>query len=345
MEENKLMLFKKPEMKNTDEISGVIVQKSKRKLKRRKKKWLILIILLIAIVGAGYFFRYKIKEFVVNLLPFQGKIEEEQIEDEGSNTATENEATNNNAEGNITNFINTSPAKTEFINECGKEIFPDTFQYPLKTAHEVYSSFSTTSPVVLLVSFSPKEAYYKGEENIFYRETKNVQEIGTSICDTLNSLGVNASYLSITEHNGALYDSKTHYEQAIKEYLKSNPSICYVFDISRDIKINYDSAFEKEMVFVNDTEYPTIRLICGTNEGGITEAQKMGIYFADCLMKKVNDVYPLLISEQVVSKYSLSQCFNVPTVRVDIGSYPCTYDEAIRSANVFAVQLAELLLN
>lgn len=340
MEDNKIVIFKKPDISNNEELSGVIVEKSKRKIKKKKKKWIFVLILLAGLIASGIVFREKLVDLFekIRFSTDEGETEDS-LQDENNNKNN----ISNEAKPKEDYFINTSPGKFEIINESKHDIYVEGLTYSLPTAKEIYTSFSTTSPVVLITAFSPKEAYYKGDGSAFYSDERNTYDMGKAICDMLNASGVNAICLNPLDHNGSLYDSKLHYENAVKEILTSNPSISYIFDISRGLTLGKDNMPVKETVTVGNASFPTITLINGTGEGLPSECKLKGIYFASCVAKTLNQEFGSIVSKQVISKYSLSQDFDVPTVRVDIGSFPCTYEEAMGSAKLFSECVSKLL--
>lgn len=342
MEENQLMIIKNPEKNSNIDISGVIVKKSKRKLKRRKKGWLLILIILISATAVGIRYRDTLKNFAINLLP------EKNAENTGQSTEGNFESVEDNAESESnaenSNIIHTSPNEFQFNNESSTEIQPNKVAYSFVSANDIYASFSTTSPVILLVSFSPYESYYNVGNTDFYSDSKNVLEIGKHICDKLNSLGVNACYLTVAEPTNALVDSKELYEITIKETLSKYPSISYILDISRYVEINSDSLLEKETVLIDNAKTPTIRLVNGDISTISKENFENNVNFSNKLAEKINMDFPLLVSKHTISRYSLFQAFDVPTVRVEIGSYACTFEEALNTSELFAHSIAKVLL-
>ena len=125
--------------------------------------------------------------------------------------------------------------------------------------------------------------------------------------------------------------------------LKENPSIAYVIDISRGININDDLSMNNETICVNSIKYPTIQLWCGTSSTELSNEQEQGILFAQGLAEHINHNTSLLISRLTVAKYDLSLNLAVPAIRADIGTYACTFDDALISAELFTNCLVDFL--
>ena len=62
------------------------------------------------------------------------------------------------------------------------------------------------------------------------------------------------------------------------------------------------------------------------------------------LSNLINENHPTLVSCQAVTPYTLFNIFNIPMLRVDIGSFASTYNEALLSVNIFADSLADLII-
>ena len=317
--------------------------------KRRKRKGKRLVGRLFAIIILGvciYFFVTKftvIKNFVANTFEQFNIVDKD--EPSTPNENEENDSTNENTKDesndSISGFIDTCPDKFQFVNELNTEIIIDE-AYSFSKAKELYEKYSYDAPIVLIVNFSPTEAYCDGDS--FYSNEKNVCSIGKEICDRLNKNGINSLHLFDTS-SPSLYESKAIYEQKITDTLKMYPSISYIFDISRAIHIDESLNIENEYVTVDSNKLPTIQLLCGTSNGDLTVEQKKSIFLANELSKTVNKNEIPLISKIIIAKYNLSQKFPCNTLRVDIGSYACKYEDALLTAYTFTDSIIDFLNN
>ena len=169
-------------------------------------------------------------------------------------------------------------------------------------------------------------------------------EIGKEITNMLNEKGINTLHIYDTS-GSSLYESKKSYEEKINEALEMYPSISYIFDISRSVCMYDDLSIKNEWVMYENLKVPTIQLLCGTSTKKLTKVQEKSLAFANVLAQSINKDDIPLISEIIVSKYSLAQSFPRTTLRVDIGSFASTYEDAIITANIFADGIIELLNN
>ena len=364
MKDNKPIPIYPTVMDDFDDISGVIVKRSSRKRKRRRL--LPRFLILFMIVGAlylGYKVFPTVKDYLADLSTQPSSMQdssEPQMSDNELNNGT-TDSTSNNGEGTDnsstqestaidspdeenSDFIHTSPDKFQFIDETYTSINPNNYEYSIHGISELYELFSKDAPIVLITSFSPLEGYFSADGS-FYSETDNVSKIGEVLCKELNEMGVNAVHYKPILTDGTRYEMQKEYVAEINEYLKANPSITYILDISRSVNINENMQFSDETVNINDKSYHTVSLICGTNNSSLTEGQKRGIYFAYALSQHCATDYPLFVSKQTVSKYNLSQVFEPIALRVDIGSYASSFTEATQSALLFARCLADFLNN
>ena len=332
MEEKGIVPIMKEEIVFSDTPS-VIIRKSKRRKKPRKRlKRLISCLIFFAVLGLGI---YKLPEI---LAFFQDN--------------TQPEATDTTKQDNISLDVSQKEEKYEhpFVpvsvneftvsNETSVPFDFDLNSYTFLKKAELYESFSDTSPIVLIVHFAPSEGYsnnngYSSGDS-FYNENYNVAEIGRIICQRLNQNGINAIHISSYDYNGALYNSREAYEKKVKEVLEENPSISYIFDISRAVNVNKDLSIQRPYTTVDGVDYPAIEIFCGSNQGLLTKEQEKGIFFAKELADYINAENKNLISGLTVSNYSLSQVFSCPALRVDIGSFATNFEDACRSAILFS---------
>ncbi len=317
--------------------------------KRRKKRGKNFFGRLLTVILLGiciYFFAANftvIKDFVVNKLTmiYTNDKSDLNTEDKDEENGIINDTANEEDNEDISDFIDTCPDKFQFVNELDTEITLDK-SYSFSKAKELYEKYSYDAPIVLIVNFSPMEAY--SDSNSFYSSENNVCSIGKEICDRLNKNGINALHLFDTS-SSTLYESKEIYEQKINDTLKMYPSISYIFDISRSIHIDENSSIKNEYVMINETRHPTIQLLCGTNEGDLSDNQKRSILLANKLSEMINKNEIPLISKIVIVKYNLSQKFSCNTIRADIGSFACKYNDALITAFAFTDGIIEFLSN
>ena len=220
----------------------------------------------------------------------------------------------------------------------------EVFNFP--DIKDLYNKYSYDAPVVLLTCFSPKEAYTKKESNsqsnVFYDENDNVLSVASLICSMLNEKGINTMLLC-EETNSSLSDYAKDYKDSVNKVLLNNPSITYFFDISRGLEINDDLTINRENVTINGEKCPTIQLWCGTCKNEPSDNQKKGIFLAKSLAEFINSRTPFLISKQTITKYDLYRGIASPVIRIDVGAFSNTYEEALTASKYLTEHLAEFL--
>ena len=319
------------------------VEKGRRR-KRKHKGLLWKLFTLIVLCIFTYFFATKfteIKNFVLknlDILYSDNDNNSNESSDEASNKNDLNDELNNVLSFN---FIDTCPTKLENSNELDCEIFYED-SYVFSKSKELYEKYSYDAPIVLIVNFSPMEAYC--DNGSFYNEKSNVCTLAKTMCDKLNQNGINSLHLYDTS-SSSLYEGKDIFEQRIKDTLSMYPSISYIFDVSRAVHVIDDKTIYNEYVEYNNKKIPTIQISCGSSNGTITKEQTKSLTFANKLAEQINVEEIPLISKINISKYSLSQVFPCTTLRVDIGSFASKYEDALSCADIFTEGIIDFLSN
>ena len=324
---------------NSSSVSFTKRKRQKRRSKRFKK--FLYLSLLICLLGALFENLDKIR----TLSFFQ------EVENVTTNQITPTITSSQAIEPEVTKekycFISTSPIKSEFINQTDLVVDPTIYSYAFPKVEEIYNEYGNNAAVVLIVHFTPSEAFSTtngySENSLFYNNENNISQIGKEICQSLNENGINAIHVADYNYSGDKINGRYMYEKTIEKVLNDNPSISYILDISRDLTINQDMTMYKETVNISGVDCPTISLICGTNNESLNENSIKNIAFMNELSTFLNDKANLLVSKQFISPYVLSQKFETPTLRVNIGSFSCNYKEASICASLFANLLSEYL--
>ena len=245
MEENKLVPTDEKNLCFDEEISGVRVEKSTRRMKKKKKrgkKLLLLTIIVCLTVIVVKNFSY-IKNFAVNLFATTsdtiGSSQESTVTSDSQADHTQDTTDSEDILQQKYDFIDTSPEKLTLIIEGSSNIDYDSLLFKLPKINELEATYGNDAPLVLIVSFSPKECYYDAEEILynspFYSEDKNVEELGEHLCKSLNEQGIKAVHLKNTSQKSNLNEMKKEYQNEITKFLEKTPSISYIFDISRSM--------------------------------------------------------------------------------------------------------------
>jgi len=337
-----------------EQIYGVKIEHRKRRSKRKKrgKKLLILALLVCALVvifnnftSISNFFKSLVSQPGTTLTSTES-INNDINSDVATSEGKENSEIIDNSD-TIYHFIDTTPDKFTTVYEFDGKIDFKNFDFSLRKKSDLYDIFGENAPIVLIVNFAPLECYSGGEgysySSDFSSDSHNVSEIATQICSYLNEEGINTVYLECDSTKETLYENQKQYEKDIKNYLDSNPSIAYIFDISRTLKFNRDMSIDNETVQINGETMPTINFVCGTNNGNLTKEQEKAAYCSNEFSSYFNSTHPLFVSKQTFSRFELNQRFSVPCIRVNIGSYANTFDDALKTARLFSTLLSDFL--
>lgn len=262
-------------------------------------------------------------------------------------TSTDTENTNNEAIKEGYYKINeVGASKYVAVNESGCE-FDFSAQFSKISLDEIYRKYGSDSPVVLITHSSVLETYSDGEsystDDSFYAESQNVGDIGEVICKRLNALGIGAIQLNELYASGAIHSSQAEYKKSLEETLKKYPSISYVFNISRGTSINDDLSMNKSYITEGGKKYAQISLISGTSWDIASSEQIENVRFAFDFSKFMNKRSQNFVRENVISRYPLSQNISPFAVNVEIGDFSNSFEEAERSAEVFAQLLYEYI--
>ncbi len=263
-------------------------------------------------------------------------------DEENNDSDTEADTSTNTNDELKTGFYEikeSGTAKYQAINESGCE-FDFSVKFSKTKLTDIQRKYGSEAPIVLITHSSINEAYSDGKsyskDGDFYLDKNNVGDIGKAICDKLNELGIGAIQLNELYASGAIFSSQAEYKKSLDETLKKYPSISYVFNITRGIKVNDDFTMDKFTFQKNGEKYAQISMVSGTNWDSASKNQTQNVLFAFDFSKFLNNESPNLVRENKISRYSLSQDVNPLTVNIDIGEFSNSFEEAKRSAELFA---------
>ena len=314
-------------------------RKTRKKLKKhnvfKRLLRLVCICLIVFILFKNHSVIFSFLENTVFDLTSSDNLNTGQSNHSNSDTVDNDYSNNENHENVI--FIDTSPNKFEIRNETNIDLNANYNDAKFIKNSDV----SSGEPFILIVNFSPYESYR--DSGGFYAESDNVYKIGEEICHMLNKNGLTALHMWAGDKFPSLHENKMSFYSEISNVLKEYPSISYIIDISRDLDVNDNDSINRETVCTTGIFYPTIKLFCGTDNGDASENQLLGIDFSRLLADRINSYVPLLASSLTVSKYSLHLNLPCIAIRADIGSYPCSFDDTLGTAEIFCTALSELI--
>ena len=234
------------------------------------------------------------------------------------------------------------------INESGCEFdFAEVISPP--TLSEIYKKYGNEAPVVLITHSNKRESFsngkYYSQSDNFYSDSENIGEIGALLTSELNSLGINTIHLDELYASGSIINSREEYESSLKSTLKKYPSISYVFNISRGIYINDDLTMQKGLTSYQDSNYAQLNITSGTSWDETNESQTENVLFAFDFASFANKMVSNLVSQNIISRFELSQNITPFVMNIDIGTYANSFSEASDSCKLFATVFYEYLIS
>lgn len=350
--DNKNMILFTDTNENIDENSVLVMKRRKRKKKHYFKR-LLCFILIIGICYFAYENFDKIKVITNNLLD---NIQNQQGSDipPSSDTNIDSDLSNDSNSTDMPDeviqipngalsIIENTGKYTETINETDLTLDFDYSNISYTSAEDIYKQYGNEAPVVLIIHSSCRESYSNGvyyhSDDSFYSSESNASTVGKVICDTLNKNNVNAIHIDQIFANGGIYKSRAEFEKSLNEALKRYPSISYVFDISRDVLINDDLTMNKMVTSINGSNMAQIKIIVGSSTDKNKTFWHKNLSFAENLAKENSD----LIYAVTLADFELSQNIAPISMRVDIGAYSNTINDAILAGKELASCLCNLL--
>lgn len=337
-------------MKNTDliPIGSNIYKHDKLKRKFSFLKKFVCFSLILALFYMSYVNFDKIKSFVSNLaIDFesqQDSITEENNEDNQQNETSDNlkEEFASQIPENANKIHSVASSFSCINNNSTLDIDLEFLNEALPQISETYDKYGKNAPHVLIIHSSCQEAYSNGEyyfvNDNFYSSSNNVGDIGKLICDILNENHINTIHINQIFGTGGIYNSREHFESTINEALIKYPSIKVILDISRGYIINDDLSMNKVVIELNEKSVSQISLTVGS------DTKKGEIYYknlnlANAILRESNN----LVYDITVAPFKLSQDIEPLFLKVDIGAYSNSFEEASFSAIELAKIICSLL--
>ena len=231
-------------------------------------------------------------------------------------------------------------------NQTSLKFSTSKLTFAKKKISEIYTEYGKSAPIVLIIHSCADECYSDGkqysENSAFYSDTKNVSDIGETISSVLVRQGINCIHIK-DNFGDSLRSSKEKYEKALSDTLKKYPSISYVIDVSRDVTIDGDMSMKKPVVSIGDTSYAQFKITVGSNEISENPYWSENLAFALFLSEYISKEAKNLMRPCVLSRFALSQQYAPLSIRIDVGSYSNTYEEASSSAELFAYILSSYI--
>ena len=346
-EENKLIKYGYPE-KYSSEI--IYIKKPKKQMTPILK-----ILLILFVIGTVIFVTNKFKAPIIRFIGGLTNAEDSSISTSASDNVSSSSEVESSSPTEDTGYNNggfpiyaLNGSGKGFINETSKNYEVSKEDFKLITPTHIYAQYGKDAPVVLIIHSMANEAYSNGKSYTqgqgFYSETDNVASIGEVIIDVLDSQNINAIHINKI-FNSSVNSSKNEYEKALKETLAAYPSITYVIDISRDVKINKDLSMPKHIFESELGSCAQIKITTGSDFLYKNDFTNDNLAFAYALQNNIEENMTDLIRTGSISPFPLSQNIAKNFIKVYIGSFSNSYTEAENAAILFSEQLSNFLNN
>ena len=342
------------DVENIEEGSVRVVRRKKRRRKGNGRKLLAFVLVTVCIAYACMNFN-ELSAFALSIKEKLNTLEDKNPPDfssggdssfnqnenkDESSSENENEDVNEEAfvPENAYKILESFEAFVDVNNEAGVNL--DFEAVDLVKANDIYAEYGNEAPCVLIIHRNCLEGYsngvYYSPSDGFYGYNDNVSDVGKVICNSLNDGGIKSIHIDTVFANGSIFSSKKEYEKALDEALKKYPSISYVIEISRDVSVNKDMTMNKN---VFNEDYAQIKLTVGSSEDESNNFWNKNLSFAKALAEQSEN----LICGITLSSFELSQNIEPVCIRVDVGSYGNTIDEAILSGKELALIMCGVL--
>ena len=217
---------------------------------------------------------------------------------------------------------------------------------------KVYADVDKDEPSVLIYHTHTTETYelldrgfYTNERSSRSENSKeNMVRIGDEICRALESKGYK------TIHDKTIYDKEYNgaYDRSfenVKKILMDNPSIQIVLDIHRDAIYQKDGSKIKTVTEINGKKAAQITIVSGCEDGNVTDFPnwEKNLAFAVQLQNKMKNDNPTLMRPLLFCSRRYNMHLTSCSLVVEIGTDANTLDEAVYSAKLFGLSLAEFL--
>lgn len=212
---------------------------------------------------------------------------------------------------------------------------------------------SESEPLVLIIHTHATEAYTPTadtgyEQTSDYRTADtnyNVVRVGQTIADCLNALGI------VTLHDTTLNDQPGYNDayrrtgEVIARYLEAYPSIQMVIDVHRDAVSDGAGGEVALRCELDGQPAAKLMLVMGTDQGGLSHPNWRGNLSAALKLQTLAEKEaPGVFRELSVCASRFNEHMTPYSMLLEVGSAGNTLEEALRSGEFFARQLAHMLL-
>ncbi len=208
---------------------------------------------------------------------------------------------------------------------------------------ELQREHGDEKPVVLIIHTHGTEAYADHADNNYRTKGDDgVIGIGNVIADTLSSAGVGTIHCTVAfdelDFNTAYYSAAL----AIRDYLREYPSISYVIDVHRDSITLPDGTYYAPMATIDGENAAKLMFVVGTDYAGSGHVGwRDNLALCARIQSSISGEHESVMRNINIRAASFNEQYTKGSMLLEVGSCANTFDEAARSAKVFAETLAE----
>lgn len=238
-------------------------------------------------------------------------------------------------------------ALVDITNHSGADIDPAAL-----ITQPISFDLTADGPLVLIVHTHATEAYtcadgddYTTDEPYHTNDTRfNVVRVGQALTDRLNALGIE------TIHDETLYDAAGYYDayertaDGIAAYLSDHPSIQMVIDVHRDAIADENGGELAVTTTLDGQDAARLLLVMGTDTAGLTHPNwRENLSFAIQLQALCERDAPGCFRQMSLRSERYNEHLTAHSILLEVGAAGNTLQQALRSIDYFAAELATLL--
>lgn len=223
---------------------------------------------------------------------------------------------------------------------------------PTDGLSDIRRQYGSTAPTVLIVHTHGTESYLGegidsiGKNAVFRSDNtdENVVAVGRVMAETFSRCGVGVLHSTVmydkNDYKGA-YDASA---AAVRDYLKSYPSIRYIFDVHRDSIVRADGTAVAPTAELYGKSSAQVMLVAGTDEGGAAEYDwTKNLTLAALIQEKMAQRFSGIVRRINLRRAAFNQGIAPGYLLIEVGSHASTLDQAKRAAAATAVAISEVI--
>lgn len=211
---------------------------------------------------------------------------------------------------------------------------------------------SGNGPTVLIISTHTSECYlpasalyYHPDEHKTHSDNpaENMTAVAKAFYDALTDCGINAIHITVPCDSDGSSKAYINARNEIARVIAQHPEIKYVIDIERAIETDSDGNLLRTSVILGSKQYAPIKLtVSGGGSLGYSRICQ-NLSFALKLNAQINEQSPSLTRPVQIADAVYTDGSTPRTLKIEIGNYTSTLDEAVSSASLLGELFALLL--